>query len=499
VWDTRYRPLVFSDVLGQEGSVRVLRSRLKKDEAFNTSYIFAGGHGSGKTTLARILARAMLCQQLLPDGDPCNVCDHCQACLSETMVAFTELDAASQGTTSDMRQLVEHLSYDVPGVKRRIYLLDEAHRMSRDAQDVLLKPIEDKRVVVLFCTTEFGTIRDTISSRCEVQEIRKIQKEDILTRVQLILNKEAVEYQDDAVLMVIDHARGHVRDVLNQLETIAQLGPITVEAVRERLGLALVPLFYDILLALGSPAQAIPLLDTACERLSAPQVATGLAEAAMNSFRHANGIHTDFSQLDHQRAALVFSRFGNHVTDVARYFLGLGSYVTRLDLICAAVAFTGSGSAPLPSPAAVPPVVVVSAPLGIGAQSVAVVAPHQPSVQAHSLVAGEVSPAVAKEPPTQDVPVVPQAVVPLAAAPAATSGPRKPYVDYVPEAAYEEEVGKLTGPVAKGGGHSNPGPSAKALKPVPGPRGGTESAAITPEDFTPIFYEYLKGATSYGK
>jgi DNA polymerase III subunit gamma/tau len=346
VWDTRYRPLVFADVIGQSGSIKVLRARLLKGEGFDTSYIFAGGHGSGKTTLARILARALLCLQPREDGDPCNECDHCKACLSETMGAFTELDAASQGTTADMRRLVDHLAYDYPGVKKRIYLLDEAHRMSRDAQDVLLKSIEDKRVVVLFCTTEYAKLRDTIKSRCEVYEIRKIQRDDILARVSSILEQEKVAYEADAVLTVIDYVRGHVRDVLNRLETIAQLGPITMDSVRERLDLSMVSVYYDALLALGDSAQAVALLESACERAGPAQVASGLAEAAMNAYRHANKIHTDYSALDRERASQVYARFGQETVNIARYFLSLGAYASQIDLVCAAVAFSAEGAVP---------------------------------------------------------------------------------------------------------------------------------------------------------
>lgn len=364
MWDTRYRPLVLADVLGQEGSVKVLRARLAKAEAFDTSYIFAGAHGSGKTSVARILARAMLCQQPREDGDPCNVCDHCQACLSETMGAFTELDAASQGTTADMRRIVDHLGYDFPGVPKRIYLLDEAHRMSRDAQDVLLKPIEDKRVVFMFCTTEYAKIRDTIKSRCETYEIRKIKKEDILERARKILTLEGVEFEDDAILMVIDFVRGHVRDVLNKLETIAQLGPITVEAVRERLDLSVISLYYDVLLALQEPSRAIDLLETACDRVGPVQVAAGLAEAAMNAYRQVQKIDTDYSQLDRERAAEVYTRYGVETVSIARHFLGLGAYVSRLDLACSVVSFGTSGAPPAaPKPRVVAPPVLVAVPL----------------------------------------------------------------------------------------------------------------------------------------
>lgn len=469
MWDTRYRPLVFSDVLGQGGSTQVLRARLRKGLGFDSSYIFAGGHGSGKTTLARILARALLCLHPREDGDPCNECDHCQACLNETMGAFTELDAASQGTTADMRRLVDHLAYDYPGVKKRIYLLDEAHRMSRDAQDVLLKPIEDNRVVVLFCTTEYGKIRDTIKSRCEVYEIRKIQKEDILERVRWILGREGVEYEDDAILTVIDYARGHVRDVLNRLETISQIGPITMESVRERLDLSVVSVYYDVLLALGDAPQAIELIERACDRVGAPQVAVGIAEAAMNAYRHANKIHTDYAALDRERAAQVYAKFGRETANVARYFVGLGAYVSQLDLVCAAVAFGAEGAVPTQE-RRVHEVPVLIAP------AAAVALPPPPA-------ASQARPAVA---PTAAA----------ASVPAATSTPHltlvkpaKTFPDGNVPRSRIDEAGMLT-PRPKGSGSAKPVHKVKLEQTFAPP--AERPGGLTRAEFTAIVNETLK-------
>lgn len=359
MWDLKYRPQVFSDVLGQDGAAQVLQARLLKGEAYNTSYIFAGGHGCGKTTLSRILARAMLCQALTADGNPCNECDHCKACLSETMSAFSELDAASQGTTADMRRLVDDLSYPIPGILKRIYLLDEAHRMSRDAQDVLLKPIEDKRVVVIFCTTELSKIRGTIGSRCEVHEIRKIGREDILKRMVKVLQEENVEYEEDAVLTVIDLAKGHVRDTLNKLETVAQLGPVTLEAVRERLNLSVVSIYYEILLSLGDPSKALPLIELACDKIGPTDVSAGLAEAAMNAYRQAIKISADFAIFDRESAGKLHEMYGSALPGLARFFLH-NPYPTRLSLACDILSLCESGGT-VPQPAAAvgaPPVVI---------------------------------------------------------------------------------------------------------------------------------------------
>jgi DNA polymerase III subunit gamma/tau len=321
VWDIRYRPACFSDVLGQTGATEVLKARLAKGTAFDTSYIFSGGHGQGKTTLARILSRAMLCQNRTADQEPCNACEACKDALNEESAAISERDAASQGTIDHAREIVKSLNFVVEGASKRIFIFDEAHRMSRDAQDVFLKPIEDKRMVGIFCTTEPDKIRGPIRSRCEAYQLRRTTREDILARMKWVLAQENVEYEDDAVLTVIDHAGGHVRDILNQSEMIAQLGPITLQAVREHLNLSLVSTYYEILLALGTPATSVRLAEEACERAGSDEVAEGLAEAAMSSYRLAHGMFAEFTYVDRNLATKVHALYGDSVIKFSEYFL----------------------------------------------------------------------------------------------------------------------------------------------------------------------------------
>lgn len=335
MWDIKYRPLKFTDVLGQQGAVQVLQARLKNKTSLDTNYIFSGGPGQGKTTLARILARAVICQQLnLDDPEPCNECDNCVGILNDTSNAYVERDAASQGTVDHMRAVVDDLPFAVFNAPKRVYLFDECHRMSKDAQDVLLKPLEEKRMLGMFCTTEPEKIRGAIRSRCEEHQIRKITREEILGRMRMVLEQEKVEFEDDGVLTVIDFCGGGVRDVLNKLEMIAQMGPVTVESAREHLNLSIVSTFYEILLALPERTkEALELVDRACDRVTPEEVANGLAEAAMNSFRLATGMMADFAYADRALGQQVYATYQAQTAKVADYFIR-SRFVSRIGLTC---------------------------------------------------------------------------------------------------------------------------------------------------------------------
>lgn len=361
MWDIRYRPKNFSDVMGQEGPIEVFKSRLQKGAALDTSYIFSGGAGRGKTTLARIWSRAMICQSLTSDFEPCNQCDNCKDALDESSAAITEMDAASRGTMEHVRNIVDTLPFMVEGSSKKVYIIDECHRMSKDAQDALLKPIEDKRMVAILCTTETEKIRGTIKTRCEEHQIRSITRDIVLKRMKHILEQEKVEYEDDAVLTVIDRSGGHVRDVINKLEMLGQLGPVTIESVREYLNLGLVSKYYEILLALGDPAKSITLTEQVLDSLPAEDLSEGLAEAAMNSFRLAHNMFADFSYVDRNLAQQVYAMYGDKVTHLAEFFLR--SYrVTRTSLISDLVSCQGGIPDKTVTPTTAAPVVVQAAP-----------------------------------------------------------------------------------------------------------------------------------------
>lgn len=373
MWDTKYRPLKFGDVLGQSGTVQLLKARLAKGTALDVSYIFAGGHGQGKTTLARIHARAMLCQNLdKADPEPCNECDNCRDVLNGQPGAYVEQDAASGGTIENIRAIVDDLPFAVFNAAKRVYVFDEAHRMSRDAQDVLLKPLEEKKMVGVFCTTEPEKIRGPIRSRCEEYAIRKITREDVLERMNRILDAEGVEHEDDGVLTVIDYSGGHVRDVVNRLEMIAQMGRVSLDNVREYLHLSVVSTYYEVLLALGTPKRAIELVEGLCERVSPEDVSAGLAEAAMNTFRLKHGMFADFVYVDKSLGQRLYDAYGDNVVKLAEHFLRQ-RYTSKVSLLCDVLRLSG-GIPTTPSPVAAP-VLVVAAPLPVAPPAAATPSP----------------------------------------------------------------------------------------------------------------------------
>lgn len=332
---------IFSPVTSlKQGEAEVYDLNVPDGERFA-----ANGFINHNTTLARIYAKAMLCENLdRNDPEPCNHCESCTSILNDSSLAFSEQDAASQGGIDQIRRIVDSLPFTVVGASKRIYLFDECHRMSKDAQDVLLKPLEERKMIGMFCTTEPEKVRGAIRSRCEEYGIRKVTRDDVLVRMKHILESEKVEYEDDGVLTVIDYAGGHVRDVVSRLEMIAQVGAITLDNVREHLNLSVVSVYYQILLNLTSDTKkALQLVDQACERVTAEEVASGISEAAMNAFRLANGMGADFAFTDKTLAAEAYKLYGVELIKIASHFLR-SRFVTQVSLICDLTTLAYSGA-----------------------------------------------------------------------------------------------------------------------------------------------------------
>lgn len=259
--DTKYRPRSFDDVLGQDATVTILRRYIATGRSLHQSYIFAGPFGSGKTTLGRIMARAIMCGSPTEIGDPCDKCESCLSILTTgNSIDFVEVDAATNSGKADVQRVVEEIQYSTFAGRRRVYLYDEAHMLSKDALDALLKSLEDtipgtqdKRLVCIFCTTEPEKMKATIFSRCAptfvVQPVAPI---DIAKRLALVCDKEGFEYDINMLQVIAEVSECHFRDAMKYVEGASMLGSLNVENVSKYLKLDSNLAFISILECLGT-------------------------------------------------------------------------------------------------------------------------------------------------------------------------------------------------------------------------------------------------------
>jgi len=242
--DTKYRPRTYSDVLGQKATIQTLKGFIKSDAGWRQSYLFAGPYGSGKTTLGRIMARALLCQSP-KEGEPCDECNSCKAMLVGSHDSFIEVDAATNSGKADVKKLLDELGYATFSGSKKLYLFDEAHQLSKDALDALLKPMEendrgsfDKKLVCIFATTEPEKMRQTVLSRCAPAFIiRHVDSEEIADRLQKVCEWEGFEYEREALVLIADFTEGHIRDALKAIEGVASSneGKVGLQGVRSYL------------------------------------------------------------------------------------------------------------------------------------------------------------------------------------------------------------------------------------------------------------------------
>ncbi len=238
----RYRPQRFDEVIGQAHVTETL-SREVIDEKIAHAYLFAGPRGTGKTTTARLLAKALNCTDPQANGEPCNSCVSCEGITSGTSLDVIELDAASHNKVEDIREIRINVgTVAAAGGARRIYILDEAHMLSRAAGNALLKTLEEPpgHVVFVLATTEPYKVLDTIRSRCQRFDFHPVQAETLGNYLGEIARRESFTVDQQALSLVASHAQGSVRDAMSLLEQVAALGAGTVNAagVTRALGLA---------------------------------------------------------------------------------------------------------------------------------------------------------------------------------------------------------------------------------------------------------------------
>ena len=216
----KYRPMTFEDVVGQEHVTRTLRNALESGRVAN-AYLFIGPRGIGKTTLSRIFAKALNCTS--PKGvEPCGECENCVQIAAGRSIDVVELDAASHNKVEDVRPIIEAVQFKPASSKYKIFIIDECHMLTASAWNALLKTLEEPPPYVrfVFATTEGDKVLDTIVSRCQRFDLRRIQTHQIAERLRYICGKEGIEAEEDALLAIARGAEGGMRDALSSLDQL---------------------------------------------------------------------------------------------------------------------------------------------------------------------------------------------------------------------------------------------------------------------------------------
>lgn len=214
----QWRPLNFDEVIGQNHIVTPLKHQIRS-KTYGHAYVFSGTRGTGKTSTAKIFARAVNCLNET-DGNPCNTCENCVSILEEQFIDVIEMDAASNNSVDDIRELREHIKFSPSKGRFKVYIIDEVHMLSQGAFNALLKTLEEppEYVIFILATTELQKIPATILSRCQKYDFKRVSYEDILTRLSYICDQLGFAYEKEALRLIIEKSDGAVRDSLSSLD-----------------------------------------------------------------------------------------------------------------------------------------------------------------------------------------------------------------------------------------------------------------------------------------